>query len=338
MNQPAKLKIGILGCGHFPRRYHVPALDADPRAALTMICDTGAAPALAELAARTGAVLTARIDDLFAPGACDAIIISTPHTLHAGHAMTCLAHGKHLLVDKPFVMHAAEAKALADKAGAAGVVGAVAFNRRFDRSCLRARELIQGGALGEIRYVETVQLGYEKAGWFLDPALGGGGPFTGRGAHMADLLPWLLNRAPDRVRAVTRPGPPGRSDEGGFIEVDFGALRTHLTCITAGLHTWDEIRVFGDDGLLELRRPLDIPLGWQLEHRGTGRQALETIEADPTPGAATHDFITAVLSGGSTAPACTFGQAWTSVRVIEQAFASARQDGCWLDIDTGESR
>ena len=145
---------------------------------------------------------------------------------------------------------------------------------------------------------------------------------------MADLLPWLLARAPERVRAVTRPGPAGQADEGGFIEVDFGALRCHLTCIATGLHMWDEVRVFGDKGLIELRRPLDIPLGWQLTHWGTGRAPVETIEADDTPGDATRDFIAAVV--GNVVPACTFDQAWASVRVVELAFESAARDGAWL--------
>ncbi len=331
MNSTAKLKVAFLGCGAFSRRYHVPALEAESRATLAMICDTGDAPALRDLATRTGATLTQRIEDLFAPGACDAVIISTPHTLHAGHAMQCLEHGKHVLVDKPFVMRSAEVKQLADAATAGGLVGAVAFNRRFDAGCKRAREMIRDGTLGEIRYVETVQLGYEPHGWFLDPALGGGGPFTGRGAHMADVLPWLLDRNPERVRAVTRPGPPGRTDAGGFIEVEFGALRCHLTCIETGLHMWDEIRIFGDQGLVELRRPLDIPLGWQLTHWDRRRKPVETIEADDTPGAATRDFITAI-GDRSFVPACTFAQAWNSVRVIELAFESAGKDGAWLEV------
>ena len=331
MSASAKLEVAILGCGNFPRRYHVPALTSASRATLSMICDTGTDPALRALAERTGATLTQRFGDLFTPGACAAVIISTPHTLHADHARLCIAHGKHVLVDKPFVLRSSEASELAAAAQAAGVVSAVAFNRRFDAGCRRARELIQGGALGEIRYVETVQLGYETSGWFLDPALGGGGPFTGRGAHMADLLPWLLGRDPERVRATTRPGPAGRADEGGFIEVDFGPLRCHLTCITAGLHTWDEVRIFGDEGLIELRRPLDLPLGWQLVRWDKGRQPVETVAADGTPGAATHDFIDGVLDTGS-APACTFDQAWNSVRVIELAFESAGKDGAWLAV------
>jgi predicted dehydrogenase len=278
--------------------------------------------------------VTASIDDILASDACTAVILSTPHTLHAEHARRCIAAGKHLLVDKPFVMHERDATELAAAAAARGVVGAVAFTRRFDTGSLRARELLAAGAIGEIRYVETIQLGYEKAGWFLDPALGGGGPFTGRASHMADLLPWLLGRSPTQVRAILREGPPGKADEGGFIELDFGALRCHLAClagVSGALHMWDEIRIYGEDGLIELRRPLDVPLGWQLARWGRGREPLETVDADATPGPATRDFVDTVL-GLRPAPACSFADALVSVRVIERAFASAREDGRWLEL------
>ena len=327
------LAVAFLGCGGFARRYHVPALRADSRVRIAWICDAAPEP-LRSLAAETGARLTASIDDILAPDACTAVILSTPHTLHADHARRCIAAGKHLLVDKPFVMHERDATELTAAAVARGLVAAVAFTRRFDAGSLRARELLAAGAIGEIRYVETIQLGYEKAGWFLDPALGGGGPFTGRGSHMADLLPWLLGRAPTRVRAAVHLGPPGKADEGGFIELDFGPLRCHLAClsgVSGALHMWDEIRIYGEEGLIELKRPLDVPLGWQLTRWGRGREPLETVAADATPGPATRDFVDVVL-GRRPAPACTFADAQASVRVIERAFESARQDGRWLPL------
>jgi len=53
---------------------------------------------------------------------------------------------------------------LAALAAARGRVAGVAFIRRLDRGCIRAREIICNGALGAIRYVETVQLGYPTEG------------------------------------------------------------------------------------------------------------------------------------------------------------------------------
>jgi predicted dehydrogenase len=92
---------------------------------------------------------------------------------------------------------------------------------------------------------------------------------------------------------------------------------------------WDEVRVFGEAGILELRRPLGQPLGWALTHLGRRGEVVETLPADPAIGGATRDFLDAVEGGR--APACSFGDAWLSVRLIEAAFQSAARDGEWID-------
>jgi predicted dehydrogenase len=316
-----------VGCGAFARLYHVPALTGDPRVRLAAICEPAPDAGVRELAARTGARLAASLDDVWSTA--DAVVISTPHTLHAAHARAALGHDKHVLVDKPVVLRSAEARELAELAAARGRVGAVAFNRRFDPACRRARDLAASGALGALRLAETVQLGYATAGWVDDPALGGGGPFVGRAAHMADLVPWLTGLRPRRVRARTHPGPPGRVDRGGFVDVAGDGPDWQAVCVTAGLWMWDEVRVFGEAGILELRRPLGQPLGWTLTHLGREGKVVETLPADPAIGGATRDFLDAVESRG--APACSFADAWLSVRLIEAAFESAARDGAWID-------
>jgi predicted dehydrogenase len=321
-------RVGLLGCGAFARLYHVPVLTADPRVRLTAICDPAPAAETRRLAAATGARLTAAPDAVWE--ACEAVVVSTPHALHAAHARAAVEHGRHVLVDKPFVLRSGEARALADAAAARHLVAAVAFNRRLDPACRRARALVQSGALGPLRFVETVQLGYGTSGWLDDPALGGGGPFTGRGAHMADVVPWLTGLRPRRLRARLLPGPPGRADRGGAIEVVTDGPEWRLTCLTAGLHMWDEVRLFGDAGVVELRRPLGQPLGWTLTHHGPTGALVETVPADPAIGAATRDFLDALEGRG--APACAFGDAWLSVRLIEAAFESGARDGIWIDL------
>jgi predicted dehydrogenase len=322
------IKIGFLGCGGFARRYHVPALLEAADARIAIICDPQPAPALRAVAEQAGAPLVADIDALLAPGACDAVIVSTPHTLHHRHAGAVLEAGRHVLVDKPFVMHAREAEELAALAAARGVVAGVAFNRRLDRGCLRAREIIRSGALGAVRLVETVQLGYEKAGWFLDPALGGGGPFTGRGSHMADLVPWLVGQPPRAVRGRVRAGAPGRSDHGGFIDVRFDGIECRITCVEEGWHMWDEARIFGDDGMIELRRPLGLAIGWQLTWQRERGTVIEEIAADDAPGGCTRDFVAAVRERRD--PVCSFRDAATSVRIIAAAFVSAAEGERWI--------
>ncbi|HKU04826.1 MAG TPA: Gfo/Idh/MocA family oxidoreductase [Bradyrhizobium sp.] len=331
MTNDAPLKIAFLGCGGFARRYHVPALAAIKNVRVTLIADPQHSPALKNAAASLGAQLVDGIGPLLANDTCDAVILSTPHTLHYEHAAALLDAGRHLLVDKPFVMHTNEAEDLTARAKAKNVIGAVAFNRRFDAGCLRARELITSGALGAIRYIETTQLGYERAGWFLDPALGGGGPYTGRASHMTDLIPWLTGAIPLRLRSRLREAEPGRSDHGGFIDICFDAFECRMTCIEEGWHMWDEIRIFGDDGMVDLRRPLTMPIGWHMRWLSARGAKVEELAADDTPGAATRDFVSAIATGHR--PACEFAEAIQSVRLMEAAFVSARDGESWVTFE-----
>lgn len=131
------------------------------------------------------------------------------------------------------------------------------------------------------------------------------------------------------MREIIRGGSATRANRGGFIEVMFGDLECQMTCIEEGWHMWDEVRIFGGDGLVELRRPLKLPTGWTLTARTRRGEALEVLDADPATGAATLDFL-AALRGG-TRVACS-ADAVTATAIVEQAFESARSDGGWRSL------
>jgi predicted dehydrogenase len=330
MSANLPVDVVLVGCGAFAHRYHVPAFRDDPAVRIAAVFDPKASDATRALAASCGAPLVDRLDALPALRGAAFALVTTPHTMHAAHADAMLDRGLDVLVDKPFVMHVADARRLAARAEAAQRVNGVAYNRRFDAGCLRAREIVASGGIGAVRFVQTVQLGYERAGWFLVPSLGGGGPYTGRASHMAVLVRWLIGRRPTRLRSRLRTSDPQRSDHGGFIELQFDGLECQMTCIEEGWHMWDEVRLFGDDGLVELRRPLNAPIGWSLAWHRTRDGRVETQDADTRPGGATRDFLRAVRERSR--PACTFADAVASVEIVERAFESARQDGAWLDL------
>jgi predicted dehydrogenase len=325
------IAVVMIGCGNFAQRYHVPTLEADSGVTFAAIFDPHPSDGVRDLAQRSGALVAASLEAIPRLSALTMAIVTTPHVLHADHVAFALSRGWHVLCDKPFVMKTSDARALAAEADRRKLVNAVAFNRRFDRGCLRARDLIRSRAIGPVRYVQTVQLGYERQGWFLVPALGGGGPYTGRATHMADIIPWLIERRPTRVRSRIRGGSETRVDRGGLIELMFeGDLECHMTCVEEGWHMWDEVRIFGDDGLIELRRPLKYAIGWELNVRTRCGQALEQLEADPTPGGATTNFLTALRT--STPVACSFADAVMSTAIVEHAFASAGSGSAWFEL------
>ncbi|CAD5992583.1 Gfo/Idh/MocA family protein [Agreia sp. COWG] len=83
--------------------------------------------------------------------AVDAIYVATPHPLHAANALLAISAGKHVLVEKPFTLNAAEAQRVSDAAAAADVVVLEAMWSRFLPSMVRIREIIAAGTLGELR-------------------------------------------------------------------------------------------------------------------------------------------------------------------------------------------
>jgi predicted dehydrogenase len=319
------LNIGFIGCGQFARFYHVPTLLASDRARIAAVLDPAPSAEILTLASERGIRLAGSLSELLEPGLIDAAIVSSPHALHFEHAMAAIAAGKPVLVDKPFVLESAQGKALAEAAERRRLVAGVAFNRRLDAGCRRAAALVAAGALGPVRYLETNQLGYPQSGWLADPALGGGGPFVGRGAHMADLVPWLTGVVPDSVSARIVKGEAGKVDRGGTIDLQFRDFTCRMTCIDRGLAMWDEVRLFGEDGYIELRRPWSEAIGWELVWREKTGAERERVKADTSPGACTTNFLAALLDGAPLA--CSFADALVSVRIIEAAFQSAADDG-----------
>lgn len=327
----AVLRCALLGCGTFASAYHLPAVLADDRVELVVVCDPAPAPAVAEAARRRGAVVTADTERAFADD-CDFVIISTPHSLHAGHVAVALNAGKHVLVDKPFVLSSSDAEELASIAKRSGLVAGVAFNRRLDSAYIHAKSSLERGELGEPQHVETIQLGYPAGGWWANLALSGGGPFVGRTAHLADAVPWLVGRQPLKVSAALADDVEGYADAGGWISVELsGGLAWRCTTLVRGYPMWDELRIFGDAGMVEIRRPPDSLIEWVSTYR-SAQDGRERIGPRGIVKPAAVDFVDAILDRRE--PACSFVDAWRSVRIVEAAYESTEDDGRWIDIDT----
>ena len=109
-----------------------------------------------------------------------------------------------------------------------------------------------------------------------------------------------------------------------IIEVMFGDLECHMTCIEEGWHMWDETRIFGDEGLIELRRPLKFPIGWELSLSTRRGDAREILAANPNPGAATTNFLDALR--GHAPVACSFADAVISTNTVASTRATSLRE------------
>ncbi len=136
-----------------------------------------------------------------APGV-DAVIVATPTMLHAEIASAALAAGKHVLCEKPLARNVAEAERIVDAARASGKVLKTGFNYRHLPHIRKAKELVEGGELGELSFMRCHfghggRPGFEKE-WHTDPEASGGGVLLEQGIHVMDLIRYLLGE-PVRV-------------------------------------------------------------------------------------------------------------------------------------------
>ena len=119
----------------------------------------------------------ASYEALVADPEVDVVYVATPHPYHAPNALLALNAGKHVLLEKPFAMNAAEAEAVVALAEASGLVVLEAMWTRFLPHMQRIRDIIAAGALGEVRTViadHGQRLSADPAHRINDPALGGG--------------------------------------------------------------------------------------------------------------------------------------------------------------------
>src|SRR5262245_58273094 len=88
-----------------------------------------------------------KLDDL------DAVAIASPVSLHAPMTLAALAAGKHVICEKPFAANQAEAREMWDAAQKTGLTATIGHEFRFSSARMRAKELIDEGYIGNLRFV-----------------------------------------------------------------------------------------------------------------------------------------------------------------------------------------
>src|SRR5204863_9305627 len=127
------------------------------------------------------------------------------------------AHGKHVLVEKPMAISLAECRRMIEATERAGVVLIVGHSHSFDRPIVRAREIIDSGAVGAVRMIHaqyyTDFLYRPRRPEEVVTASGGGVVFS-QGAHQVDIVRLLGGGRVATVRAITGAWDAERPTEG----------------------------------------------------------------------------------------------------------------------------
>ncbi|MEU8713687.1 Gfo/Idh/MocA family oxidoreductase [Streptomyces sp. NPDC093272] len=152
-----------------------------------------------EAAARYGFASTARDwREVAADPRVHAVSVTAPNFLHREIGVAMAGAGKHLWIEKPVGLSAADAGAVADAVAKAGVQGTVGFNYRNAPAVAYARDLVASGELGTVTHVRIRLLSDYAAHpdgaltWRYERARGGTGVLGDLASHGVDLARFLL--------------------------------------------------------------------------------------------------------------------------------------------------
>lgn len=229
------------------------------------------------------ATIVRSFEELIADPELELIVVNTPNALHLDMARRALEAGKHVILEKPMTVTAADAQTLIDLARSRNLMLSVFQNRRWDGDFQTLQRVVQNGLLGQIVEFEGHYdrfRNYIEANTWKEESGPGSGILYNLGSHMIDQALALFGK-PEAVSGevgIQRPG--GQVDDFYHLTLHYPALRVVLKSSylvrEAGpryiLHgTQGSFIKYGLDPQEEALKAAKLPTGpnWGTEEPGT---------------------------------------------------------------------
>jgi predicted dehydrogenase len=342
------IRLGLVGC-NYGRTVQLPAFRADPRCEVIALAGSNVARA-AEFA-RAANVPKAYGDwrGLVEDDAVQAVAIATLPALQAQIAVRALDLGKPVFAEKPMGSNLEDAQVMLRRASLSCMPAMIDFNFHQITSWLRAKAMLDEGAIGALRHVavhwhvENRTIQSRMRNWKTLSDEGGGvlGNFV---SHCFHYLEWFCGPIARLVGRLS-----GLPEEGGLqttvamaIEFEAGQLASLSVSCASYLGSNHRIEFYGEDGTLVLHNPgADYMRGFELLYAKRPTAALGRITIEDPVDAQYLDgriapvsrlakrFFDAIESGVPAQP--SFVEGYRVQQLIDAAQRSHRQ-GTAIDV------
>lgn len=318
---------GVLGNAKFARDHMAPAIHMAENAELVALGTStpGAAtgwdfcPSLKQMS----------YADLLADPSIDAVYIPLPNHVHVEWTLKAVAAGKHVLTEKPISMTAGEIGQLIAARDKSGLLVAEAYMIVHHPQWIRARELVQGGAIGKLKHIDAF-FSYnneDEPGNIRNRPETGGGGIRDIGVYTYGSARFVSGgEATDlSCRMIRENGVDVWAEVDAIMEGPLGRA-TYTAMTSMRLQNRQEVTFHGDKGLLKVANgPFNANLFAEARielHNG------QTVTSERWP-AANHyklqveNFGRTIRTGA--AYPCPLEFTVGTQRMIDAAFATARE-------------
>jgi myo-inositol 2-dehydrogenase / D-chiro-inositol 1-dehydrogenase len=217
-----KVRIGVIGSG-FIAHIHVDGFSHAANAEVAAVASK--TPGKAATFAQERGIPDAYEDyrRILERDDIDAVTIAVPNYLHEEVVVAAAQAGKHIMCEKPFARTIQEAQRMLDAVKAAGVKLVYGEMLCFAPKYVRAKRLVEEGALGDVFLVkQSEEHDGPHSPWFWDVSLSGGGVLLDMGCHSIEFARWILDRP--QVKSVT-------AQMGTFVHKGRTQGEDHSLCI-----------------------------------------------------------------------------------------------------------
>ena len=207
------------------------------------------------LAEAHGFTLSDDLERALADQRVEAVVLATPHSLHADQIVRVAVAGKPVFCEKPLSLKRADAERAVAAVQKAGVPIGVGQNKRFWPSMVELRRVVATGVLGRVMHIEghysNENSGLHFSAWRDSPGESPGGGMTGTGIHLLDAFVGLGGPVSEvKAQVVTfRPGHDPRDAASVMFRFSSG-LSGYFGLVRASPFYW-RVHVFGDEGSAE---------------------------------------------------------------------------------------
>ena len=237
----SKIRLGVIGVGNMGRSHCKNIKEGKcPEIELVAISDSN--PKRIQAMKDDGyenVTYFTSAEEMMDSGLIDSVLVAIPHYYHAEYAIMAMKKGLHVMVEKPAGVYTKQAREMNDVAKESDVVFAMMFNQRTNHIYRKAKELVSGGQLGELRRVNWIitnwyrpQVYYDSGDWRATWSGEGGGVLLNQCPHQLDLLQWICG-LPVSVQAFLKFGQwhdiEVEDDVTAYMEFENGATGCFVT-------------------------------------------------------------------------------------------------------------